>query len=119
MKIHANSAVTPSPCFDLSAPRQTTPLDSFEKSTSRIDREIPSHRRGFYFSFWDVPGVITYHWFVATKQGLQTKGDYNVVGRTIGGLMVLASPVVVPVSIVADVVNTLLFPGKALYRALR
>lgn len=118
MKVQQAPVVAMTSGVALTASRAPNPVDTFEQTcSSNAPVRQPAMR--FYLSKWDVPGVFTYNWIVAAAQGLQTKGDYNVVGKTIGGLMVLASPVVVPLTLAADVVNTLLFPGKAIYRALR
>lgn len=125
-QIITNISPTPLHLTDhLYAPPQianSVSMDLFEE-TSTTNAKKAAHDfhtdKNTYLSVWDIPGVLTFSWLKSTTEGLQSKGDYSgPMGRATGGLMVLASPVVIPFSLLADVINTVIFPGKLLYRAI-
>ncbi len=73
-------------------------------------------------SKWDIPGIFTFSWFAtaigAIRDDKRSSGYGSGIGSAIGVLMLLASPIVAPISLAADAINTTIFPAKVGYRAV-
>ena len=121
MKIRRLPVASSSPCGEPFELRRPVAVDSFEHSAPSQKKRVALPRIGLQHvsKQWDVPGIITYYWFAAMVQGLKTEGDFNVACKNVGRVMAITSPVMVPLTLAADVVNTLIFPGKVICRALR
>ena len=66
----------------------------------------------------DIPGYVTYSWFkkIHDTASAQVADPLVGLGPATALLMLAATPVVVPLALVGDVINTALFPVKVLAR---